>query len=99
MQIVQILSWSFLQKILNTGVVFDTLYIHMYSWSKKKDIPINSNKNCYREIKLVPINMDFFSQPINMDLLQFDALKCFVEVLLHRGGSLPNFNFFFNANP
>ena len=44
----------------------------MYSRSKEKkgggNIPTNSNKNYRREIKLVPINMDYC-------LLQFDALK------------------------
>ena len=47
--------------------------------------PINSNTNYHREMKHGPINMDYC-------LLQFDALKFFLGVLLHRG-SLPNFNF------
>ena len=41
-------------------------------------------------MKLVNIIMDYC-------LLQFDALKYFLEVHLH-GGSLPNLNFF-NVNP
>ena len=64
----------------------------MYSQSKKKKktTPINSNANYRREMKLVPINMDYY-------LFQFGALKFFLGVHLH-GGSLPNF-IFFNVNP
>ena len=46
----------------------------------------NFNTNYCRDMKLVPINMDYC-------LLQFDALIFFLGVRLHRG-SLPNFNFF-----
>ena len=56
---------------------------------KKKNTSINSNINYHREMKPEPINMDY-------GLLQFDASKFFLGVLLH-GGSLPNFNFF-NVN-
>ena len=38
------------------------------SQKKKQNIPINSNTNCRREMKLVPIYMDYC-------LHQFDALK------------------------
>ena len=61
----------------------------MHSRSKK-NIYINSNTNYRKEMKFVPINMDYC-------LLQFDALIFFLGVRLH-GGSLPNFNFF-NVNP
>ena len=55
----------------------------------KRNVPINSNTNNRRKIKLVPLNMDNC-------LLQFDTLKFFLGVGLH-GGSQPNFNFF-NVN-
>ena len=58
--------------------------------NKNPEIFINFNTNSRREIKLVPINMDYC-------LLQFDAIKYFLGVHLH-GGSQPNFNFF-NVNP
>ena len=58
--------------------------------NKKRNTAINSNVNYRREMMLVQINTDYC-------LLQFDALKFFLEVRLH-GGSLPNFNFF-NVNP
>ena len=48
------------------------------------------NTKCRAEMKQVPVIMDYC-------LLQFDALKFFLEARLH-GGSLPNFNFF-NVNP
>ena len=57
---------------------------------KKKDTPINSITNYRSEVKLIPINMDYC-------LLQFDDLKFFSGVRLHKG-SPPNFNFF-NINP
>ena len=53
---------------------------------KKRNTPIYFNTNNRTEMKLVPINMDYY-------LLQFDALKFFLWVRLH-GGSEPNFNFF-----
>ena len=53
---------------------------------KKQNIPINFNTNYRKEIKVIPINMDYC-------LLQFDTLKFFLGVRLHRG-SLHNFNFF-----
>ena len=55
-----------------------------------KNIPIYSNTNYRREMKLKAINMDYC-------LLQFHALKFCLGVNLHEG-SLPNFNFF-NLNP
>ena len=61
----------------------------MYSRSKnktKRSTPINFNTNYRREMKLVPINMDYC-------LHQFDALNVFVGVHLHRE-SPPNFDFF-----
>ena len=65
--------------------------VFWYSRSKnKRNTPIYFTTNERTEMKLVPISMDYC-------LLQFDALKFFLEVHLH-GGSLPNFNFF-NVNP
>ena len=55
----------------------------------KKYAPIYFNKNYSTEMKLVQIITEYC-------LLQFDALKFFLEVLLHVG-CLPNFNFF-NVN-
>ena len=57
---------------------------------KKKNTLIYFNTNYCIEMKLVPIIMDYC-------LLQFDDLKFFLEVRLHRGRSLPNFNLF-NVN-
>ena len=57
---------------------------------KKKKKTFNSNTDNRRDMKCVPINNDYC-------LLQFDALKFFLGVLL-QGDSLPNFNFF-NVNP
>ena len=56
---------------------------------KKGNTPIYFNTNYLTEMKLVPIVMGYC-------LLQFNALKFFLGVLLH-GESLPNFNFF-NVN-
>ena len=56
---------------------FYSIHIYMYSWSK--NTPINSNTNYGREMKHVPINMDYC-------LLQFGALKFFLKVPLHVGG-------------
>ena len=50
---------------------------------KKKNIPINSKTNYRREMKVVPINMDYC-------LPQFNALKFVLGVSLH-AGSLRNF--------
>ena len=60
----------------------------MYSRQKKKkgNTPIYFNTNYPTEMKLVPVTMDYY-------LLQFDDLKFFLGVRLHRG-SLPNFNIF-----
>ena len=52
----------------------------MYSRSKKKNTPINSNTNYRREMKLGPKDMDYC-------LLQFDTMKFFLEVRLHGGGA------------
>ena len=60
----------------------------MHSRSKKKNqrnTYIYFNTNYRTEMKLVPIIMDY-------RLLQFDPLKFFLGVRLHRG-SLPNFDF------
>ena len=57
---------------------------------KKKRNTINSITNYHREMKLVPIIMDYC-------LFQFDAVKYFLGVRLF-AESLPNINFF-NANP
>ena len=63
----------------------------MYSRSKKKketkkrNTPIYFNTNYRTEMKLVPIIMDYC-------LLQFDALKIFLEVRLHAGPQPPNFS-------
>ena len=61
------------------------LYIYIYINSS-----INFKTSYRREMKLVPIDMDYRR-------LQCDAFKFFLGVRLH-GGSLPNFNFF-NINP
>ena len=53
---------------------------------KKKNTRINSNTNHRREVKLIPMNMDY-------SLIQFDTLKLLSKVRLYEG-SLPNFNFF-----
>ena len=57
---------------------------------RKQNTPTHSNTNYLREMKLVPINIDYY-------LLQFDALKFVFGVRLH-GGSLRNCNFF-NVKP
>ena len=69
----------------------------MYSRSKKKqNTPTNSNTNYRREMKLIPINMDYC-------LLQFDPLKFFLRGSSTRSGgwmgvgALPNFDVF-NVN-
>ena len=85
---------SYIQPVKKKGkhpYLFQQIDTHMYDRSKKKRITlIYFNTNYRAEMKLVPIIMDYC-------LLQFDALKFFLEVLLH-GGFLSNFNFF-NANP
>ena len=58
--------------------------------TKKRNTLINSVTNYRREMKFIPIYMDYH-------LLQFDAFKFFLGVSLH-GRPLPNFNFF-NVNP
>ena len=45
---------------------------------KKRNTPINSNTNYRKEMKFVPINMDYF-------LLQFGDLIFFLGVRLHGG--------------
>ena len=76
-------------------VVSNSSFICTVGQKKKWNPPINSNKNQRRELKLVPINMDYC-------LLQFHALKFVLEVRLH-GGSPPNSDFFnvkfFQRNP
>ena len=52
---------------------------------KKRNTPVNSNTNYLREMKLIPINMNYY-------LLQFDAIKFLLDFRLYGGGSLPNFN-------
>ena len=61
-----------------------------HSRSKEKKTSNNSNTNYHREMKFVPFCMDYC-------LLQFDALKFFLGIRLHRK-SLPNF-IFFSVNP
>ena len=59
--------------------------LHAQSVKKRKEkrnTPIYFNTNYRTEMKMVPIIMDYCP-------LQFDALKCFLGVRLHRG-SLPN---------
>ena len=68
--------------------------MHTYTCTvdqKNRNTPINSNTNYRREMKIIPINMDYC-------LLQFDALQFFLGVRLH-GGSAPNFNFFQYKTP
>ena len=64
----------------------------MYSRSKldQKETPINSNTNYLREMKLLPINMEYC-------LLESEALNFFLGFRLD-GGSLLNVNSF-NVNP
>ena len=54
--------------------------------NKKNNNHINYHINYHREMKLIPINMDYC-------LLQFDALNFILGVHLH-GESERNFNFF-----
>ena len=65
-------------------------YVYVQSAIKKGTPPTNFDINYRREIKLVPIIMDYC-------LLQFNALKFVLGVCPHRG-SVPNFNFF-NVKP
>ena len=68
------------------------IVIHFYLFSKVQSVKkkkkgntfINFNANYRREMKLIPINLDYC-------LLQFDAIKFFLGVRLY-GGSLSNFN-------
>ena len=53
---------------------------------KKKKKPIYFNTNYRKEMKQIPIIMDYCP-------LQFNVLKFFLRVSVH-GESLPNFNFF-----
>ena len=53
---------------------------------EKKITPINLYTNYRRETQFIPINMHYC-------LVQFDALKFFIGIRLHRGPQ-PNFNFF-----
>ena len=43
---------------------------------RNRKIPINSNTNYFRKMKLVPINVDYC-------VLQFDVLKLVIEIRLH----------------
>ena len=75
-------------------IAFDAFFnyiicVNMHNRSKKS--PIYFKTNYRTEIKLVQNSMDYC-------LLQFDALKFFLGVHLHGGGSLSNFNFF-NVTP
>ena len=64
----------------------------MYALSVKKKTPFfNFHTNYRREMKVIPINIDYC-------LLRFDALKCFLGVRLHGAGSQPNSSFL-NINP
>ena len=56
---------------------------------KKVTLPVNSNTNHRREMKLVPINMDYC-------LFQVDALKFFLGIHLHGRG--PVSLVFFSVN-
>ena len=76
---------------LKVGMEFYFVLIFMYSRSRnKRNTPIYFNTNYCNGMKLVPIIIYYC-------VLQFDALKFFLEVRLH-GGSVPNF-IFFNVNP
>ena len=63
---------------------------NVQSVKNKRKTPINSNANYRKEMKLVPINMNYCQ-------LQFDALKFFLGLRLNKL-SLPNF-ILFNVNP
>ena len=66
---------------------------YVQSVKKKKtkhNTSFNFNTNYHKEVKCIPIGMDYW-------LLQFEALKFFLGASPH-GESLPNFNFS-NKNP
>ena len=74
-----------------TSVIFSAILLLklVQSVKEKTYILINFNTNYSREMKFVPISIDYC-------ILPFDTLKFFLAVRLH-GGSLPNINFF-NVN-
>ena len=62
-------------------------YTYIESVKKKWNTLSNSNTNYRREMKLVPISVDYC-------LLQFHTLKFYLGVHLHRGLALTSINFF-----
>ena len=62
------------------------MHNYVQSVKKKRNTPIYFNANYHREMKLVPLMLDYC-------LLQFDALKFFLGVHLYEG-PVSNFNFF-----
>ena len=85
---------SFLNFSFGTHKILVLLLFAMYAvcpkkQNKKINTPIYSNTNHRKEMKLTLINMDCF-------LFQFDALKYFLGVRLHKWPPT-NFNFF-NVN-
>ena len=86
-------EWS--SRMVHINILYTYIHVHIQLivrtvGQNKKRNTINSVTNYHREMKLVPIIMDY-------RLFQIDCLKFFLGVHLHRG-SLPNFNFF-NVNP
>ena len=73
---------SIFKILLSPNDLYYYIFIHTHTYicvqlaKKKRKTPINSNTNYRREIKLIPINMDYC-------LLQFDAVKFFLGVHLH----------------
>ena len=63
---------------LKCGHSFINPKSYVKSVKKKRNTPISSNTNYRREIKLIPIGVDYY-------LLQFDALTFFLGVRLHGG--------------
>ena len=76
-------------------MVLDTKFMQNLSIEgkkKKRNTPIYFNTNYRKEMILVPIIMDYC-------LLQFDALKFFLDVRLQGEGSIANFNFLKSEPP
>ena len=64
-------------------------YANLCTVYQKRNTLTNPNINYRREMKLAPINMDYY-------LFQFHGLNFVLRLRLH-GESVPNFNFF-NVN-
>ena len=74
--------------LLNVGRIEEIYLIYSRPKKKKRNIPVISNANYRREMKLIPIEVDYC-------LFLFDALKFFLGVHLNEGGGVVrNFNIF-----